>query len=155
MTSYEMDRRINNCFHGETNRSCGTCPAYRRVCCYGEQYDSTDNDCINCIHHEDCRRTCIDASCYDNQAHSNVQVRGQPAAPVPSRPSYIPPSYSTSVSSYNAPRPTYAPQQGPFTPINNQNWEPAFIQLAKDFAWKMVEGGVESLFHFLRNHRWM
>lgn len=150
---YETNERIDKCFNGEISRDCSCCPAYKKVCCFGSKYDEVDTECANCIHKEACEIATINNTSYTRPSYQNQINYGQRAQySNPIRP--VANSYQNSYqSNYQS---NYTPQtSGNRQPINKDTWEPAAHQLLRDIVWYAATSIADSIFQFLKNHRWM
>lgn len=62
--SYEIDRALELCFNGHSDRDCDSCPAHPSnggSCCFADpqKYDPGDRECqYTCIHRKDCCELC-------------------------------------------------------------------------------------------------
>lgn len=140
MTDGQIDPRIEACFNGDIPRECATCPGYGDKCCFSRDHTDGDSDCLRCIHKDECRRATLSKyatqKTYRSPAYrapaSNVVVR-QPVRSQPTTPT--------------------VPSAGR-TPINGE-WGEVFAQVGRDSVWSAITGIFETIFHFLKNHRWM
>ena len=163
--SYEVDQRVQACFEGQMQRSCGTCSAFRKGCCFGEKFDDNDRECSECLHSNACRASCVNRVSY--QTRSNVVVRGQPIIEPAYRPATPLQSTYSHPGTYSQPYPTsqttvqenrisqqYMAPPTNLIHINSENYGPALGQLLKNMAWHAAEGLFESIVRFFKTHDW-
>ena len=162
-----------DCFCGERDRDCKSCPAHKSRggdCCFGrlhEYNDPSENGCQSCIHEKDCARLTHGSF----QPHSQTRFpnasriiinrgvpQGNPRIPITSNTT---PRYS-STTHHTPQRITEGCHYGELLRENGPiAYEP--LELSEDVTmlekfglvtgWGAAEGGLELALHFMRKHR--
>lgn len=160
----EQSQIIHDCFNGNRDRECHTCPArYTRggICCFGdpEQHDPSTDDCQQCTHLDDCA-TEVQDKIRARNARIEKEAREQSFGYRPYRATTPPPIRRT------VPLRTAPPPREQFVQINRrptvttpptvqelQPEETLFQRFLKDTIWGMGQGFFETAAEFFRTHR--
>jgi hypothetical protein len=137
MGDLDVNRRVAACFSGRIARTCSSCIASSR-CCFSERFDPDDDECVHCIHAEDCKMYS------EQQARPSALSRPYTATTSIPRTVNITREPQVLVDKYHPDRQRLGGIAEPSTPLE------LFV---KQTSWKAVEGFFLGAYEFFRRSR--
>jgi len=134
-------RKIIDCFNGNVDRDCDVCQAhYSRggKCCFGVKWEEDDQQCVDCIHFEECGDAMAEAEAYPRSRRVSLR---SPTTRVSRR---VPINRSAPA----------VPRARPTVEIIDNIEETMLQRLAKDALWGAAEGALSMMHEFFRTRRW-